>query len=101
MKNQEKHSLLSQLINFVLKLLKEQTPTIEEFRIQLKKAIFRLLVLILSILLCLMAAGIILGIYILGFFLNVLGKVFLFGAVADYTHDRNQDKHYEEHGRYY
>jgi hypothetical protein len=48
-----------------------------------------------------MAAGIILGIYILGFFLNVLGKVFLFGAVADYTHDRNQDKHYEEHGRYY
>jgi uncharacterized membrane protein YiaA len=101
MKNQEKQSLLSQLINFALKIVREQTPTKVEFRTELTKAIFKILLLIFGVLFCLMLAVIILGFYLLSFFLKILGKIFLFGAAADFAHNRRQDKYYEENERYF
>ncbi|WP_394991370.1 hypothetical protein [Emticicia sp.] len=101
MKNQEKQSLISQLMNFMFKIVKEQTPTKEEFKTQLTKAIFKILFLILGVLFCLMLAGITLGFYLLGFFLKILGRIFLLGAGTDFVHNRKQNRHYEENGRYF
>ncbi|WP_394990705.1 hypothetical protein [Emticicia sp.] len=101
MKNQEKQPILSQLINLVLKIVREQTPTKEEFKTQKPKAIFKILLLIFGVLFCLMLAGIILWFYLLRVFLKILGSIFLLGAGADFVHNRRQDRHYEENGRYF
>jgi Flp pilus assembly protein TadB len=93
--------MIKQLMNFVFKLIKEQTPTKEEFKTQTGKTIFKVLLLILGVLLCLILIGIVLGFYLLSCFLKVLGYIFLFGAAADFAHNRRQDKHYEENGRYF
>jgi hypothetical protein len=31
----------------------------------------------------------------------ILGKILSFGAVADNRYQKSQDRHYDEHGRYY
>lgn len=99
MENQEKYSLISQLMSFILKLIKEQTPKSEELKTQPTKAILRVILLILGVLFCLLLVGIILGLYIFSFFLKILGNIFLFGAAADFIHNRNQDNYYEENNR--
>lgn len=96
MENQEKQSLISQLMNFTFKLIKEQTPSSEEFKTQPTKAILRVLLLIFGVIFYLLLVGIILGLYIFSFFLRILGNIFLFGAAADFLHNRNQENYYEE-----
>lgn len=99
MENQEKQSLISQLMSFILKLFQEQTPKNKEFKTQPTKTILRVLLLILGVIFCLLLVGIILGLYIFSFFLKNLGNIFLFGAAADFIHNRNQDNYYEENIR--
>jgi hypothetical protein len=101
MKNQEKQSLLSQLIAFIFKIVREQIPTKKEFKEHLTKGIFKALFLILCILFSLLLAGIIKYFYLLGFFLKILSNIFLFGAAADSIHNRRQDTYFGENERYY
>ncbi len=101
MENQQKQSMLNQLFSFVLEIIREQTPTKYEFKTQPTKAVFKILFLVFGILFCLTLAGIILGFYLLGFLLKVLGSIFLLGSGADFVHNRKQDRHFEENGGYF
>ena len=88
MKNHEKQSLISQLMSFIFKLIEEQTPSREEFKTQPTKAILRVLLVILGVLFCFILAGIVIGFYLLSFFLKILGIIFIFGTPADFVQNR-------------
>jgi uncharacterized membrane protein len=101
MENQEKQLVLDRIMNFIIELLVKCTSSRSEFNTYRTKAIFKTLLLVIGVLLCLLFAGIVLGIYLFSIFLMVFAKILSFGASADKTHGKSQDRHYEEHGRYY
>ena len=93
----EKKSILDRLMN----VIGESVPTRIELKTQKTKAQFKILLLTLCILL---VASVIIGvisIYILGFFLRLFGTILTFGTASDFRHQRRQNRHFDERGRYF
>ena len=101
MKNQNKQTMTDRMVDFFIKILVKCIPIKSEFKTQRTKAIFKTFLLVLCIMLCVSFAVILFGIYLLGLFLMVFGKILSFGASADKKYQKSQDRHYDEHGRYY
>jgi hypothetical protein len=101
MQNQNKTSWIDIIIDFLIKILAKCTPSRIEFKTHKTIAIFKVLLMIIVVLLCIIFVGIVLSIYVSSFLLMILGKILSFGAVADNTHQKSQDRYYEENGRYY
>lgn len=95
MRKQTRKSLLSKLLGFILKLIKEQTPSKEEFKTYPTKVIARILLMFFCIVFCLFLTVIILGLYLFSLILKILGSIFLFGVAADFVDNRKYYKHFE------
>jgi hypothetical protein len=101
MKNQNNTSWIDIIIDFLIKILAKCTPSRTEFKTHKTIAIFKVLLMIIVVLLCTIFVGIVLSIYVSSFLLMILGKILTFAAVSDNRYQKSQDKHYDEHGRYY
>jgi cell division septal protein FtsQ len=101
MENQNKQSNLDKFMDFIINFFIECIPTRNELKTQKIKALLKVLLLTIGVLIGLSLLGVLLAIYLLGIFLMVFGKILSIGATADRKHEKSQDRHFEENGRYF
>lgn len=101
MENQNKQSTLDKFMDFIINFFIECVPTRNELKTQKLKALLKVLLLAIGVLIGLSIVGILLAIYLLGIFLMVFGKILSIGAASDRKNEQSQDRYFDENGRYY
>ena len=101
MENQDKQSNLDKFMDFIINFFIECIPTRKELKTQKIKALLKILLLMIGVVIGIVVLGFLLAIYFLGIFLMVFGKILSIGASFDRKHEKNQDRYIDENGRYY
>ncbi len=101
MENQDKKSNLDKFMDFIINFFIECIPTRNELKTQKIKALFKVSLLMIGVLIGLSIIGLLLAIYLFGIFLMVFGKILSIGAASDRKNEKSQNRHFEENGKYY
>lgn len=101
MENQTKQSNLDKFMDFIINFFIECIPTRKELKTQKIKALFKVSLLMIGVIIGLSIIGALLSIYLLGIFLMVIGKILSIGASSDRKHEKRQDKYFDEKGEYF